>query len=80
MLKIKLTRTGAKNWPSYRIVVAEAKSKRDGRVVESLGFYDPKTKPAGLKIKRDRLRYWLEKGAQPTSAVRQLYENDGKTA
>jgi len=74
MVKIRLTRTGKKNSPSYRIVVADEQTKRDGKVIEKLGFYDPKTKPATVKIDRQRLDYWLSKGAQMTTAVKNLVE------
>lgn len=72
MLKIKLSRTGKKNQPSYRIVIAEAKSKRDGKCVEVLGFYNPLTKPPTIKFNQKRLKYWLDCGAQPTKTVRAL--------
>lgn len=75
MVKIKLSRTGAKNSPSYRVVVAEAKSKRDGRTIEILGHFDPKTKPETFEIKKDRYHYWLGKGAQPTETVRRLFKD-----
>jgi small subunit ribosomal protein S16 len=77
MVKIKLAGTGSKNRLSYRIVVAEAKSKLKSKVIETLGFYDPKTKPATVKIKKDRLNYWLAKGAVPTATVRKLSEKHG---
>ena len=72
MLKIRLFRTGKKGQPSYRVVIAEARSKRNGRYVENIGFYNPLTEPATFKVKKDRLNYWLEKGAQPTETVRKL--------
>jgi len=75
MLKIKLTRRGKKHQPSYRIVVAEARSKRDGKYIESLGFYNPSTTPAGYKIDKKKYQEWLDKGAQPTEAVRRLVKN-----
>lgn len=74
MLKIKLSRTGKKNQPSYRVVVQEARSKRDGRVIEILGHYLPLQSPAVIKIKRDRYAQWIGKGAQPTDTVRKLYK------
>lgn len=80
MVKIRLFRTGAKNRPSFRIVAADARVKRDGKVLEILGFYNPKTDPVTVKIKRDRLKYWLGQGAQPTEAVRKLLEQHGKAA
>lgn len=72
MLSIRLTRMGAKKKPFYRIVVAEKRSKRDGRFVESVGYYDPCRKPAEIKIDRQRLNYWIERGAQPSETVRSL--------
>ena len=72
MLSIRLTRMGAKKKPFYRIVVTEKRSKRDGRFVESIGYYDPCRKPAEVKIDRERVNYWLERGAQPSETVRSL--------
>lgn len=72
MLKIRLMRTGKRNQPSYRIVVAEARSKRSGQYVENLGNWNPKTKE--LKIEKKRYHYWLNQGAQPTEKVRKLHE------
>ncbi len=63
---------GAKKKPFYRIVVAEKRSKRDGRYVESLGYYNPCSSPADVKIDRERMNYWLEHGAQPSEQVRSL--------
>ncbi|KPJ70680.1 30S ribosomal protein S16 [Microgenomates bacterium DG_75] len=76
MVKIRLSRTGKKNAPAYRIVVADARTKRDGRIIEKLGFYDPKTKPATIKIDRKRLDYWLSQGAQMTDAIKQLTKKE----
>jgi len=75
LLSIRLTRMGAKKKPFYRIVVAEKRSKRDGRVVESVGYYDPCRNPAEIKIDRQRLNYWIERGAQPSDTVRSLMKN-----
>jgi len=72
MLAIKLTRMGAKKRPFYRIVVTEKRSRRDGRFVEALGYYDPGKQPAEVKIDRARVDYWIQHGAQPTDTVRQL--------
>ncbi len=72
MLVIRLTRTGAKNRPSYRVVVAESRTARDSRVTETLGYYDPKAKPSILKIDRERVGHWLQAGAQPSATVRSL--------
>jgi len=69
MLKIRLTRVGAKKQPSYRIVVADSRSPRDGRFVENIGFYNPRTEPPTVEIKQERALHWLLRGAQPTEAV-----------
>jgi small subunit ribosomal protein S16 len=72
MLKVKLSQVGKKNKRSYRIVIAEARSKRDGKVVEKIGYYNPKDKNSKIQIKQDRLNYWVKNGAQITEAVRKL--------
>lgn len=77
MLKIRLRRVGKKKQPSYRIVVADARSPRDGRFVESIGHYNPRTEPATIAIKEDRALYWLSQGAQPTDAVERILRNMG---
>lgn len=63
---------GAKKHPFYRIVVTEQRSKRDGRFVEVLGFYDPCSRPEQIKIDQDRVAYWVRNGAQPTDVVSRL--------
>jgi small subunit ribosomal protein S16 len=77
MLRIRLSRTGKKRQPSYRVVVAEKESKRDGRVVERIGHYNPLPNPAVYEIKEDRALYWLSVGAQPSDAVRVLLNKQG---
>lgn len=72
MLAIKLMRTGAKKRPSYRVVVKEKQSKRDGAYLENVGTYNPTRQPAEIKLKMERVRYWMEKGAQPTETVGRL--------
>ena len=72
MVKIRLARTGAKNRISYRIVACEARSKRNGKTLSILGSYNPKTKPATIKINQELLNAWLKKGAQLTPAVKKL--------
>jgi len=72
-------RTGAKKRPSYRIVVKEKQSKRDGAYLENLGTYNPTSEPAEIKLKADRVRYWIGKGAQPTDTVKRLIKADAKT-
>jgi small subunit ribosomal protein S16 len=66
MLKLKLFPTGKKNQIKYRVVVAEARSKREGSYIDSLGFYDPQTDPATVKIDKIKYDNWIKKGAQPT--------------
>ena len=78
MLAIKLMRTGAKKRPSYRVVVKEKQSKRDGAYLENVGTYDPTRQPAEIKLKMDRVRYWIEKGAQPTETVGRLIKASAK--
>ena len=77
MLAIKLMRTGAKKRPSYR-VSEEKQSKRDGAYLENVGTYDPTRQPAEIKLKMDRVRYWIGKGAQPTDTVGQLIKASTK--
>ena len=77
MLRIRLSRTGKKGQPSYRVVVADINSKRDGRVVERIGHYNPLTDPAEFKIQEARALHWLSVGAQPSDAVRRLLEKQG---
>jgi small subunit ribosomal protein S16 len=77
LLKIRLRRTGAKKQPSYRLVVAEAKSPRDGTFLEILGHYNPITEPTTFVVKEDRVRIWLERGAQPTDRVAHLLSQRG---
>jgi small subunit ribosomal protein S16 len=77
MLKIRLRRTGAKKQPSYRVVVAEATAPRDGTFIENLGHYNPLTTPTTFVIKEDRVREWLQRGAQPTDRVTRLLRAQG---
>jgi small subunit ribosomal protein S16 len=79
MIKLRLRRMGAKKKPSYRIVVADARSKRDGRFVEIVGHYSPMTEPSTIVINNDRARYWLSQGAQPTERVAKLLKIRGIT-
>ena len=79
MLAIRLMRMGAKKSPSYRVVVKEKLSKRDGAYVENVGFYNPTRDPAEIRLKMDRVNYWIERGAQPTDTVRQLIRRHAKT-
>ena len=79
MLRIRLRRVGAKKQPRYRVVVAEARTPRDGAFVDSIGYYDPLTEPATVKIDRERALDWLSKGAQPSDTVVRLLRNAGVT-
>ena len=74
MLAIRMRRAGSKNRPFYRIVVTEAKSAREGRFVEVLGHYDPRTKPETVKIDRERVAHWIKSGANPSDTVRTLLD------
>jgi small subunit ribosomal protein S16 len=72
MVKIRLKRMGATKRPFYRVVVADARSPRDGRFIENIGKYHPLEDPSLIEIDEDRARYWLSKGAQPTAQVENL--------
>jgi len=75
--KIRLTRTGAKKKPFYRIVVADGRAPRDGRFSEVIGTYDPKKDPAEIMFKEDRVREWLSRGAEPSETVSSLMKKKG---
>src|SRR5437867_1860689 len=77
MLRIRLRRTGAKKQPRYRVVVAEARTRRDGAFVENLGYYDPLTEPATVHIDTEKAQSWIAKGAQPSDTVVRLLRNVG---
>lgn len=76
-VKIRLKRMGKKKRPTYRVVVADARSPRDGRIIELLGRYDPHPDPSIVQIDNERARYWLGNGAQPTDRVQKLLEISG---
>jgi small subunit ribosomal protein S16 len=78
VLAISLMRTGAKKKPSYRVVVKEKRSKRDGAYLENLGIYTPTRDPAVINLKLERVRYWIKQGAQPTNTVRRLIKASEK--
>ena len=78
MLAIRLMRMGAKKSPSYRVVVKEKLSKRDGAYVENVGFYNPTRNPAEVRLDMERVNYWIERGAQPTDTVRQLIRQQSR--
>lgn len=71
-VKIRLRRVGAKKQPSYRVVVADSRSPRDGRFIEVIGFYNPRTKPTTIQINEEKARKWLGNGALPTESVASL--------
>jgi small subunit ribosomal protein S16 len=72
VVRIRLRRGGKKNRPSYRVVVVDQRARRDGRVIETLGYYDPLTKPSTIKISHEKVREWVEKGAQLSDSVKSL--------
>ncbi|MBO0818591.1 MAG: 30S ribosomal protein S16, partial [Actinobacteria bacterium] len=76
-VKIKLKRMGKIRAPFYRIIVADARTKRDGRAIEEIGKYHPKDDPSLIEVDSDRAQYWLSVGAQPTDPVRKLFEITG---
>ena len=76
-VKIRLKRMGMKKKPCYRVVVADIRSTRDGRFIEEIGYYDPMTQPAEIKVNNERAKYWLGVGAQPTDTVRILLKKSG---
>ena len=76
-VRIRLTRVGAHKQPSYRVVVADGRSARDGRSLETIGHYNPRTDPIELKIDAERAKAWLAKGAQPSDTVRRLFKQAG---
>jgi small subunit ribosomal protein S16 len=80
MLAIRLMRMGAKKSPSYRVVVKEKLSKRDGAYVENVGFYNPTREPAEVRLDMERVNYWIARGAQPTDTVRQLIRRQARAA
>jgi small subunit ribosomal protein S16 len=77
MVRIRLRRTGRKKTPTYRIVVADSQSPRDGRFIEIIGQYVPRSGDTALNLKTDRANYWLDKGAQPSDTVRSLLRRAG---
>ncbi len=77
MVKIRLTRMGAKKNPFYRIVAIDSRKARDGEYLEQIGYYNPKKDPADVKIDADIAKKWLATGAQPTDTVRSLFRKEG---
>ncbi len=76
-VKIRLSRVGKKKAPSYRIVVADAHSPRDGRIIERLGWYNPLVEPSAIHVDAEKTLQWLKNGAQPTDSVEQLLKRVG---
>lgn len=74
MVRIRLTRRGAKKKPFYRVVAADQRSPRDGRFIEQLGYYDPMRDPLLVKLDLDRIDYWIGQGAQPSDTARRLID------
>ena len=77
MVKIRLTRLGSHKKPFYRVIVTDSKTRRDGPFVEVLGTYDPLKEPSEVKLDLDRVKLWLQKGAQPTDTVRKIMQKAG---
>lgn len=77
MVRIRLTRLGQKKRPFYRVVVADSRKPRDGRIIESIGTYDPGDDPVAISIDQDRARYWLSTGARPSATVKTLFREVG---
>jgi small subunit ribosomal protein S16 len=77
MVRIRLRRIGLKGQPSYRIVAADKENSRDGRFLEILGFYNPRTEPATLTVKEDRVFHWMKNGARPTESVEKVFKTAG---
>ena len=76
-VKIRLRRMGQKKAPYYRIIVADARSPRDGRFIEEIGTYDPSTEPSTVKVNEELAKKWLASGAQPTEVVSRIFKNAG---
>jgi small subunit ribosomal protein S16 len=76
-VRLRLTRIGGKKDPVWRVVVADQRSKRDGRVLEIVGHYNAQTNPSTIKIDEERVREWLSRGAQPTGTVKKILRTQG---
>lgn len=76
-VSIRLSRGGGKKKPFYRVIVADSKSKRDGRFLEIVGHFNPKTRPESISLKVDRIKEWTEKGGQVSPAVKKLIKDKG---
>ena len=76
-VKMRLRRMGAKKAPFYRVIVADSRSPRDGRFIEEIGYYNPLTNPAEIKIDAEKAKKWIDNGAQPTETVKSLLNKSG---
>ena len=76
-MRVRLTRVGSRKNPIWRVVVADQRSPRDGRVIETIGRYNAQTEPSEIELDAERLRHWLDRGAQPTETVRRLMRVSG---
>jgi len=76
-VRIRLTRVGATKQPAYRVIVIDSRSARDGRPIETIGHYNPRTEPVEVVIDADKAQAWLAKGAQPSHTVERLFRNAG---
>ncbi len=79
-VRLRLTRVGGRKDPVWRVVVADQRSPRDGRIIETVGQYNAQTEPSTIVLKEDRIREWLDKGAQPTETVRKILRTQGISA
>ena len=77
MVKIRLVRRGAKKHPSYRVVAADSRTPRNGKIIDDLGYYDPMKEPAVMNINAESVKNWITKGAQPTDSVKLLLKRIG---
>jgi small subunit ribosomal protein S16 len=78
-VRVRLTRVGSKKNPIWRVVVADQRSPRDGRVIETIGRYNAQTEPSEIVLDRERLQYWLDRGAQPSHTVKKLMRSGSAT-
>ena len=76
-VKMRLRRMGAKKAPFYRVIIADSRSPRDGRFIEEIGYYNPMTNPAEIKIDAEKAKKWIDNGAQPTETVKSLLKKSG---
>ena len=76
-VRLRLTRIGGKKDPVWRVVVADQRSPRDGRIIETVGHYNPQTDPSTISVDEDRIREWLSRGAQPTHTVKKILKTQG---